>query len=325
MANILITEKCNRKCTFCFARNRLMHSKQQEKNMSMENILKVFSFLKRSGSRELRLLGGEPTLHPKIKEIISLSLESDFRIFFFSNCIMSPDLTDFIADIPADKINFLCNISPQASDTEKQIEYRSYALEKLGSQMTLGITVTEPQIEYDFLLDTIEKFNLRKHIRVGVAQPIVGHDNSFLDPDQYKAAGTAIVEMAKACEKKDVLIGFDCGMTLCMFSEDELGILMTRSEGFKSDCGPIIDIGVNLEVWSCFPLSGVLVSHLDDFENRDAIEKAYIQALAPYRSLGCRTQCLSCKYKKREQCFGGCLVHTINQLNKPLPERMIRQ
>lgn len=319
MSNLLVTERCNRKCSFCFARNRLQ-GKHVERNMSLEDIRKVMGFLKRSNEKSLRLLGGEPTLHPDFKTIVEEALAEDFHVFIFSNCITSPELVDYLASIPPDRMAFLCNISPQASDTTLQIEQREYALAKLGSRVTLGITVTSPEFEFAFLIETIQRFQLRKHIRVGVAQPIIGQDNVYLPPTLYREAGRAIATMARECIKHDILIGFDCGMTLCMFSTEELGMLMTCSEGFTSVCGPIIDVGLNLEVWSCFPLSEILMTHIEDFNNRREIVRFYERVLGPYRSLGCQPKCLQCDYKRRGQCFGGCLAHNLNSLNK-LPPR----
>ena len=156
-------------------------------------------------------------------------------------------------------------------------------------------------------------------ISVGIAQPIVGHDNAYLDPSLYREAGKAIVDMARACIKEDILIGFDCGMTLCMFDEKEIGFLMKNTEGFVMRCSPIIDVGTSLDIWNCFPLSNVLVSRLDQYKTRRHAHKVYENIISPYRSLGCRPECITCVHLKRKQCSGGCLAHAMNSLNKLPP------
>ncbi|SLM31932.1 hypothetical protein MTBBW1_50055 [Desulfamplus magnetovallimortis] len=318
MGNLLITSKCNRKCSFCFARQRL-NSRNEPSNITRENIRKVMDFSSRSGTKQLRLLGGEPSVHPEFTDILDEAISDGFHVHVFTNGMFSAGVTDYIEQMSDSEISFLCNISPQAKDSEKQIRDRTYALKKLGQKITLSITLTSPDFEFDYLIDIIKEYNLRKHIRVGIAQPIVGQENDYLHPDDYRETGRAIMNMTNACIAEDILIGFDCGMTLCMFSEAELGQLQTRTEGFKSVCNPIVDIGLDLSVWSCFPLSDILNSHLDSFDNRMEITAFYEKELAPYRTLGCKSECLTCDFKRRGQCFGGCLAHAINSLSKKPP------
>ena len=299
-------------------------SRDQQQNstthMTRDNVRKVMDFLARSGDRNLRLLGGEPTQHPELMDIVKEGLSRDFHIHIFTNCMMSRKVADFLGEQSPDRLSVLANISPQANDTQKQKEKACYALERLGQKAQVGITLTSPEFEFDFLLNYINRFKLRKRIRIGIAQPIVGAANDYLKPSEYRKTGRAIVRMAQHCIKQDILIGFDCGLTLCMFSEDEIGILAKCSEGFKIVCKPIIDIGPNLEIWHCFPLSEVLNSHLDNFETRNDIEHFYQIKTFSYRTFGCMPECLGCDYLRRGQCTGGCLAHSMNSL-KRLPPR----
>jgi radical SAM protein with 4Fe4S-binding SPASM domain len=219
-------------------------------------------------------------------------------------------------------LSLLCNISPQATDSAKLKDLRTNTLQKLGPKVRLGITLTSPEFEYCSLIETIKRFDLCKSIRVGIAQPIVGAKNDFLDPQEYKKTGTAITAMVVECEKEDILIGFDCGMTMCMFTEEELGLITRRSIGFTSLCSPIIDIGTNLDIWYCFPLSEILNTRIEKYRTRGEMERVFQEATKAYRSLGCKPECLSCKYLKRGQCSGGCLAHTLNSLEKLPPQEI---
>ena len=288
--------------------------------MTREDIRAAMDFMERTDERSLRLLGGEPTLHPEFIDIVNEGLRRNFHIHLFTNAIMTKETADFLAGVPAERLSILCNISPQAADTERQKAMRLYALERLGSRISLGITITSPEFEYQYLIDHTKRFKLRPKLRIGVAQPIVGKENEYLKPSDYRAAGRAIANMARACIKEDILIGFDCGMTLCMFSEEELGVLATSSDGYTSLCDPIIDIGPNLDIWHCFPLSEVLNSNLKKFQNRREAGQYYRAVVGAYRNLGCKPECMRCDFKRRGQCFGGCLAHAMNSLNK-LPPR----
>ena len=323
MANILITNRCNRKCPFCFAGLRVnIKGKKSPNYMSRDDLRKVMDFMERSDDPQLRLLGGEPTLHPDFIDIVKEALTRDFHVHVFTNGIMSKEKADFLSGIPDEKLSVLVNVAHGEIDTENHRKRKKYALERLGIKAQVGITVTSPEFEYQYLIDMIKEFGLRKHVRVGIAQPIVGCGNTYLEPRQYREAGRGIMKMARSCIAEEILIGFDCGMTLCMFDEEEIGFLMKNTEGFVMRCDPIIDVGTDLDVWNCFPLSNVLVSHLDRFETRGKANKTYQKVIAPYRVLGCMPACFSCKHLKRKQCTGGCLAHAMNSLNKLPPEEV---
>ncbi len=294
MANLLVTSRCNRRCSFCFARKRLSRARSEGvwRDISPDEFHRYMGFLKRSDIHELRLLGGEPTLHPDFREMVGQALREGFRVHVFTNGMMANETADFLASCPCEHVSALCNISPQACDTESLIQRREYALAKLGPRVSLGITVTSPDFEYESLLDVIKRHGLRKRLRIGVAQPIVGEDNEFLEPARYRAVGTALTQMARRCVQEDILIGFDCGLTLCMFSEEEIGILAACSEGFSCVCRPILDIGPQLDVWHCFPLSEILNTRLESFSTRSEILRYYDKMTRPYRSLGCRPECI---------------------------------
>ena len=63
MANLSITRRCRRHCSFCFAKHEL--SRGSAMDMPLETYEEALRFLRRSGFPEARLLGGEPTEHPR--------------------------------------------------------------------------------------------------------------------------------------------------------------------------------------------------------------------------------------------------------------------
>ena len=57
------------------------------------------------------------------------------------------------------------------------------------------------------------------------------------------------------------------------------------------------------------------------FSTRSEILHYYEKITRPYRTLGCRPECLKCDYLRRGQCTGGCLAHAIRSLHR-LPPRL---
>lgn len=290
--------------------------------MTRDSIRRVMDFLDRSEEKQLRLLGGEPTTHPEFLEIVREAINRGFHVQIFTNGMLPYELTDALTELPLEKLSFLCNVSPQARDTDEQRAKVHYMLNKLNRQIQVGVTLTGPSLDYQYLIDYIEKYGLLRRIRVGIAQPIVGPTrNSHLPTKLYRETGKFIVSMAKECVKKDILLGFDCGLTLCMFDEEEIGILAKSADGYRGLCDPIIDVGPGLDIWHCFPLAETLNSKLEYFKTRKEILAYYKKITTPYKQLGCMNGCIHCIYKKRQQCTGGCLAHAMNSLNK-YPPRM---
>lgn len=321
MGNLIITTTCNRKCRFCFAEQRLGRGAAGGRSpfMPVAGIRAVMDLLERGGERELRLLGGEPTLHPEFIPIVEEAIGRGFTITLFSNGLMTPEVADLLARLSPEQVSVLCNVSPQAADSERQRARLHANLEKLGPRARLGVTLTEPEMDADFLVDYVNRFKLTRRVRLGIAQPIVGKDNEYLSPARYREAGGFMVRLAERLCAEGILLGFDCGLTLCMFSEAEIGRLFTASEGFVMHCAPIIDIGTGMDVWHCFPLSQVLVSRFEDFTTRSEMVRFYSRATQGYRSLGCKPECLSCRFLRTRQCTGGCLAHAMNSLNRLPP------
>jgi radical SAM protein with 4Fe4S-binding SPASM domain len=322
MANLLITNRCNRKCSFCFAQKRLSRGSPTAEavHMSRQDIQSIIEFLKRSGDRQLRLLGGEPTLHPEFTDIVTEGIAEDFHVHVFSNGMMPQETADFLSQFSSDQLSLLCNVSPQARDSQKQIKQLEYTLERLGPKLALGITLTAPEFEIDPLVRMIKRFKLRNHIRIGLAEPIVGADNDFLPLTLYRETGRMVAQLAQECFKENILIGLDCGFTLCMSNDEEIGLLTKQSEGFKTVCQPIIDIGPNMDIWHCFPLSEVLNTRMDFFRNRRELVEYYKNVTHPYRGIGTIPECRTCRHLHLGLCTGGCLAHTINSFNRKPPK-----
>jgi len=79
---IFITNECNLRCNGCFARDII---KNDSSYMSLEEYQKVISeFLKRDG-KQINLLGGEPLLHPNIREIVNINKKENIKTTIYTN------------------------------------------------------------------------------------------------------------------------------------------------------------------------------------------------------------------------------------------------
>lgn len=88
-----ITRRCNLKCVYCYNNSRSDFRVELDK----ERIFQVIDRLYESGTFEVRLTGGEPTLHPDFFEILDYLKKKDFFVSLGSNGVWSEELIQKIS------------------------------------------------------------------------------------------------------------------------------------------------------------------------------------------------------------------------------------
>jgi radical SAM protein with 4Fe4S-binding SPASM domain len=168
-------------------------------------------------------------------------------------------------------------------------------------------------------VDAILKYDLRKHIRLGLAQPIPGQKNECLSLTEVREIAKTFRNQLDLLEKHRITLGFDCGMPMCVFSDEDLGRLFKLNRGkILFSCSPAIDIGPDLQVWACFPLSNYEKKSLYDFDSVDEIrhyfaetQKAEGRREKAESRKGIFEECENCVHLEEKLCGGGCLAHLI--------------
>lgn len=329
MANVLLTNLCNRKCPYCFAMQKVYGREGSVENpkiktslrnndnryMTINNLKKVIEFLKRSDVKLISLLGGEPTLHPKFIEIVETVLKADFEVKIFTNGLMSKKIANFLRETQ-ERITIVVNLNKPDETSLSQWEQVNNVLSIIGDKAALSFNVYKANCDMDFLIDTILKHDLDKNIRVGIALPILGANNSYLPLEDYRKVGKMLADFTDRCAEHDIILGLDCGFTLCMFTPEEIGRMRLNNAQLNIFCKPIIDIGPNLDVWCCFPLSMVEIVRLEDFANRQQLVDYYDRKFSAYKHAGSLPNCIGCPQLRRQQCYGGCIVHTMRSFNQ---------
>jgi organic radical activating enzyme len=78
---IFITNKCNLKCNGCFARNIMLDNK----DISLEEYTPAVSSFLNKGGRQINILGGEPLMHPNLKELLKINRENNIKTTIYTN------------------------------------------------------------------------------------------------------------------------------------------------------------------------------------------------------------------------------------------------
>ncbi len=304
--NVLLTNRCNRGCSFCFAQDI---KNEDYAYISMQNVQYILDFLKRSDHTKFKMLGGEPSTHPRFIQIAELAASQGFDVIVLTNGFMSAAKVEALAAI--DKLHIMCNISPNSQDTAKQIAQREHLFTILHDKVTLSLTVVQPMIDIDRLVNIINEFKLLRTIRMGVAQPMAGcTNNDHLHPRNYRMFGKVVHDtIMYVGSKHNIQIAADCGLTYCMFPEHDSGQAAAKS---MTMCKPVMDVDHDLRVYYCLPLYSTEYLSLRAYQTRDEVSAAFDALYAKYSDANCMDECIDCS--KRELCTKGCIAHKINNL-----------
>ncbi len=291
--------------------------------LTWDNLIYIADFLQASGERHISLLGGEPLLHHDFADFVNyLSIRGFIVTVFTSGITSETRLEEYAGKLicggvgTRDGIHFVCNVNDPALSPKAEIARVKHFFEVFGKYCSLSFNIYRTDFSMDFLIDYIVDYDLRKHVRLGLAHPIPGAKNLYIPPEEFTAVRDTMMEIFPKMFEHNIVPGFDCGFPMCIFSDDDLGKLFKFTVGQMSfKCGPAIDIGTDLSLWSCFPLSAYNKRSLLDFDNYGEVCAFYEKKLNEFRNgkKGIFDKCQSCQMIEPCLCSGGCVAHLLNR------------
>jgi len=345
MANISITRRCRRHCSYCFAKHELARNRTVD--MPPETYDAALRFLQRSAFPEARLLGGEPTEHPRFSEYVDLALERGFLVVVFSGGIVPQPALAHMASLPAGGFMVVLNTVDPAGDGEPLANRHREICRTLGRKVMLGVNIRSSHDDPIYLFDWVTKYDLRRTIRVGITHPIWGGTNDF-----FKLGGPRIISVLERLvaigAEIGVTVSFDCGFTPCMFSrefvdahpdlfaqtsngpdgpgacdgeydasgartKDPAGCAVQTSkspaipvEATGMGCRTALDILPEGDCIACYALSRFRRFPLPSAGGYTDLVSSFDRELSPVLPAGIHHECLLCDYREKKLCDGGC-------------------
>lgn len=322
MPNVLLTQKCVRSCPYCFAKEHMNDSISSDM-LSWEDLIYIADLFEYSKEMHISLLGGEPTLHPDFVDFVLYLIQRDFHVTVFTSGIMSDkkfqETKKYLSKIDPKNISFICNLNHPDISTVQETQKIEAFLKEFGNKVALSFNIYTLDFEMDYLFQYIERFKLNPYIRLGLAHVIPGEKNKYIPPENFDKMTNKLSSYIPDFEKNNISVIFDCGFPLCKFTDEQLGkffkITGKSIESLLFACNPAIDIGPDMQVWSCFPLSNYDKKSFFDFDSIQDILNYYNKFHKKIRKEagGIYKECIECKYRKNEQCSGGCLAHILNR------------
>ena len=279
--------------------------------MDLEEVRSWLDFTLRAGIKELRLLGGEPTLHPQFAEIVRMGREADCSITVFSNGVMPDASCDALAVLDPNLCSVVINWTAAVKDRDKS--RRRDVLEKLGPRAILGMTLISPDFSFQEPVSLIKALGLRKEIRIGISNPTWQGMNHALHPKRYAAVGKALFENSFLTARYGVSLDADCGFVRCMFG-DFFDRLCENGFRYNSCCSPVLDLCTGGAILPCFGLSNLLTLSRESFPDAKAAYDWFTEKLKPFHTVGIYPECTGCPYFETETCCGGCLSARLRRL-----------
>ncbi len=262
----------------------------------------------------MRLLGGEPTLHPEFDAFVDVALEGAFHVSIFTNGLIPETTLGHLEKIPADRLALVVNVNAPDDQKPGEAARQAELLSRLGRKARLGFNIYRPQPPLGFLLALIDQHELCRTLRLGLAHPCLDRSNSFLRPSEYKGVGRIVADFARAAWASGVELDFDCGFVPCMFPQDFLEDLGDQAHALGNCCGPVPDVLPDGSVAHCYPMAARDRVDLADVSSFEQLRRSLNQRFAPDRALGIYRECFRCPHRDSGGCGGGCLAAALQRL-----------
>lgn len=311
MANIAVVNYCNLRCPYCFAEDMIQ---EEMSTINLDDFRKILMFIAKTPKNHVGIIGGEPTLHPQFREILSevnkYCLECNTDATLFTNGIKLKEFMPYIGERIGILIN--CN-SPEYQPAELFKEQREtldrlHELSWFDRKANCGCNIHPGSEDYSYIWEIVDRYHLQR-LRTSVVSPAACYASWRSDKEGYYNKMKPI--FLKFCEdavKHGVRLGIDCGhIPMCYFDDKErelvLSVCDNPDNGF---CDPVVDITPEFKATACFGSYDPI--DIRDFDDLIQLERfLLLKKNYPKAQANCTGKCAACRKSKTLQCQGGCL------------------
>lgn len=310
MPNLMLTNWCNYRCPYCFGVD-MMAPKRKAKAMSRETFEGIVEWLEREPfDRVIHLMGGEPTLNPDIEWMVEKLLSKDLFITIFSNMAtkQAVSLSEKLKYLP---VKWVANVNNPTKWTEQQRKNIINCFANGGEKISLTFNIIPNEPNELWALDLIREYGLSRNIKVGFVLPTLTSSNMALKDNEYGVVAERVINLLKAGESMGVTIDYECGVPVCVFTDEQLGYLWRHKSDVVSGCRSRLDITPEGEVMYCLPMSSAGTFHYSRFKSYPECRNWFEKTYAPYRLLGSKIECADCMLNNPAKCNAGCLAKNL--------------
>lgn len=311
--NILLNNYCNLNCDYCFA-NKVREEHKQ--NMKLEDFKWLLDFLARSRDGNVRLIGGEPTLHPQFKEFaIEAAMSGAKHIHIFSNGIFSPQIGYFLMCLSSRVgVSTLLNFNhPDIIGPEKTqlIHAHLHEFKSSNVEVTLGINFYKEDQDYSYLLEAA-KTNGIKNLRWTVVVPNTAEKKQTNVRSYFTTFIPLITNFIRDSCNLGLVPHVDCNnFPLCLLDDTTLRWLcLVASDNVRvSVCSPVVDVLPTMEAIRCFCMDDYRVNIKDFHSLQDVVKHFESTVDAKYMGQPLFDACTECASFQLRNKSCACLAY----------------
>lgn len=324
MPTVMLTTHCPNACEWCFARPKMEEYRERGiHEMTWGDFLAVVDFYECSRFHHMILLGGEPGLHSRFMDILHFLREKKFSVLVGTTGILPESVVDRIVEGDFQQLHFALNSTSYFEYGEDKRNQVDHFLLRLGRRVALSYTITERDLagmNIEPILDRIAmmiKFDLSRHLQFQIAVP--GERNRLFVPfERYRDLAELVERWFVILRKNHIHCNLDCHcMPDCAMPDNlrKKGIFSAKCDRF------MIDIGPDLDIWPCFPLSQQSLK-LKHFVTMGDIYRHFNLINSPDFILY-DAKCMDCCKREAGSCHGGC--RGFMHVRRRLPDREMNE
>lgn len=312
--NVNLATYCNLKCPYCFAADlwESAGNKRDDKEIGIKNLKKVINFMKKSESREFRMFGGEPTLHTRFEKVYDIISRNGFSVVIFSNGIISKEKVEFLRR-QKNIASIAINVQNPNVYSSRQYEMLNFTFSNLNKFINLGFVIYKTDFDAYFIIDLIEKYNLKREVKWSIAAPCFNHKNVSVKLKDHKKVIRRLIEHSRRFKRYSICWHPDTTFMWCLFTKKQLDEL-DRNVGFKPGnlCHPVLEVTPNLTVHRCYGTASLTnpTLKITDFKDEADAQMYFSKKEMPFKRIGVFKECFACDLRGKV-CGGGCLVHIL--------------
>ena len=261
--------------------------------MDKNHFLKICSFISDHGGSQIKIMGGEPTIHPQFQEFMKIAQSFFPTVSLFTNAL-SENLNLFVpreSDIITYNFRF-----------RKLLNYKRLLLDYLGER-NLEIQITPSVIKQE-MLNEIDKVVQLAPDRIIPCLTLDCTADIFLNREAILSNYEYIWN---GCIDKGYQVKQDHLIPLCFIAGSKIPMLKTGTN-CTLNCAGLIDADYNLRFCNQYPDSLINIFDINGEPMEisslcTALETKYEKILSIIGSKGCKDCSMFKKY-----CNGGCFA-----------------
>lgn len=301
---ICVTYRCNLACRYCYVKGL---ENKISGDMRLEDFSRLVIWAKDKGWLAMRILGGEPTIHPRFTEMLEACYRNRMPVRFSTNNLFSSQIITKLDRfwLPNISINYVLGIL----NTEQKVLFKENlkGLKAHGIYFHFSCIISHQDVDWTEMFEDAKLYR-PIYIRASLSLPGFSQQISTSEMlDNIKSLSGKIFKMQEISMRLGIPFFIYRPLLLCMFPREEWQrlrmtfpfVAFSRCPiGYKGDYGIIVVVNPDL---STFPCTSVFIKgpNIFTFKDRSQISQFYKESLKQLLSRPLMESCRECNAHRK--------------------------